>query len=159
MNKIITIQQIEKAFKNIKQSGKIIVLAGGCFDILHRGHLEFMEKAKNQGEILTLLLESDESTKKHKGGNRPVNKQEDRAYVLSKLEMVDFVICLPFLKNDQEYFDLVEKIKPDIIAVTGNDKRKREKTLQAKRVGAKLIEVIKLNKKYSTSKILKKLSI
>ena len=83
-----------------------LVLAGGCFDLLHIGHITFLEKAKAQGDALFVLLESDEAIKKQKGPNRPLNSQTNRALVLSKLSLVDFVIKLPTKTNNTFYDDL-----------------------------------------------------
>ena len=78
---------------------KNIVLVGGCFDIVHLGHLIFLEKAKAKGDILIVLLESDENIRKNKGQNRPINNQEDRALFLSKLKMVDKLDILQSLQR------------------------------------------------------------
>jgi len=132
-----------------------ITLTGGCFDILHPGHLKFLQKAKELGGKVYVLLESDESIKQIKGDNRPVNNQSARALALSKLEFVDFVICIPQFKNDSDYFSLVKRLKPDIIAVTRGDPLIKKKSEQAKVVGGKVVEVTNRIKKYSTTKILK----
>jgi len=129
-------------------------LVGGCFDIVHLGHLRFLEKAKKQGDILVILLESDENIKKIKGKNRPINNQSNRAEFLTKLKMVDYIIKLPMMKNDEEYLNLVKKIKPKIIAVSEDDKNIVQKRGQARLVGAKLIKVIDLVKQQSTTKII-----
>lgn len=131
------------------------VLVGGCFDILHPGHVIFLEKAKKMGNRLIVLLESDEKVKKLKGVNRPVHTQKDRAKVLSALRFVDSVICLPFMKEEAEYDKVIAKIRPDIIAVTKGyaniDYHKRS----AAKVGAKLKYVTNIVGDYSTSKLLK----
>lgn len=131
-----------------------IVLVGGCFDVLHLGHVIFLEKAKKLGNKLVVLLESDENIKKDKGNNRPINNQENRAKMLMSLKVVDQVISLPEMKTDEEYFDLIKKIKPSVIAVTDGDKRFLQKKEQAKIVGAKLVKVIKLIPHQSTSRVI-----
>ena len=133
---------------------KKIVLVGGCFDIVHLGHLIFLEKAKAKGDILIVLLESDENIRKNKGQNRPINNQDDRAVFLTKLKMVDYVIKLPEMKNDEEYFKIINKIKPKIIAVSEKDINLVKKKEQAQKIGAKLIEVTKIIPQRSTSKII-----
>jgi len=130
------------------------VLVGGCFDILHLGHIIFLKKARNLGDKLVVLLESDENIKKIKGENRPINNQENRAKILESLRMVDQVIKLPKIENDDEYFKIIKKIKPTIIAITENDKNLINKKHQAKQVGAKLIKVTKLIPHQSTSRII-----
>src|SRR5690242_1743275 len=103
MNSIINAKQVIKIKKNL-ENGKT-VLVGGCFDILHLGHITFLEKAKKMGDRLVVLLESDQKTKLLKGPKRPVHSQKDRAKVLSALRFVDFVIMLPFLKKEQDYYN------------------------------------------------------
>jgi len=142
MNKILTFNNFHSDIQNIKKNGTI-VLVGGCFDILHKGHMEFLSLSKKLGTNLVVMLESDESAKKRKGKNRPVNTQEERAKVLSSLPYVDFILPIPHLKTDLEYYDLVKKLEPDIIAVTESDPAYNKKVEQAEMVGGKVVEVIK----------------
>ena len=158
MGKIITIEQGVDILKKLKDEGQSIVLAGGIFDLIHRGHVEFLEKAKKEGDILIVLLESDEKTREIKGRNRPINIQEDRAFILSKFVMVDYVVLLPYLKKDQDYGKLVKMLQPDIIAVTKADKLKNLKKGYAVSVNGKLVEVISRIKEYSTTESLRKSS-
>jgi len=139
---------------SLDRAAKKIVLVGGCFDIVHLGHLTFLEKAKAEGEILIVLLESDENIRKNKGEGRPINNQEDRAKFLTKLKMVDYVIKLPEMKNDEEYFKIINKIKPNVIAVSEKDINLIKKKEQARKIGAKLVEVTKIIPQQSTSKII-----
>ncbi len=136
------------------RSHKSIVLVGGCFDVLHVGHIVFLEKAKKLGNKLVVLLESDENIKKNKGINRPINNQENRAKMLMSLRMVDKVIKLPEMKTDEDYVTLVKSIKPSVIAVTSGDKRLVQKKEEAKLVGAKLVTVTKLIPHQSTSRVI-----
>lgn len=136
------------------RSHKSVVLVGGCFDVLHLGHVTFLGKAKKVGDKLVVLLESDENISKNKGNNRPVNNQENRAKLLMSLRMVDKVIRLPEMKTDDEYLKIIKKIRPNIIAVTKDDKNLAKKEIQAKEVGAKLVIVTNLIPYQSTSKII-----
>ena len=138
---------------------KKIVLVGGCFDIVHLGHLIFLEKAKAKGDILIVLLESDENIRKNKGQNRPINNQENRAIFLTKLKMVDYVIKLPEMKSDEDYLEILKKIKPNIIAVSEGDSALEKKKKQAKEIGARVLEVNKLIPHQSTSLIIDKIKI
>jgi FAD synthetase len=131
-----------------------IILVGGCFDVLHSGHIIFLKKAKKLGDKLIVLLESDENIKEKKGKNRPINSQKNRSLVLSNLKMVDEVIKLPFLKNDKDYLKIVEKINPDFIAVSQNDENLEKKKKQAKIIGAKVVKVTKLIPYQSTSRVI-----
>ena len=98
-----------------------VVLVGGCFDILHYGHIYFLKKAKNLGDTLIVALESDENTRKLKGPKRPIHTQKRRAEILKSLKFVDEVILLPPMKSDSDYEKLVRRVNPDIIAVTYDD--------------------------------------
>jgi FAD synthetase len=144
-------------FLSRKDEGRI-VLVGGCFDILHIGHVRFLSEAKGMGDYLVVLLESDKNVKKLKGKNRPIFIQKERAEMLSALESVDLIIPLPMMENDTDYLDLVMKIKPDIIAVTEKDPLIQKKRRQAKEVGGKL-KIVSLTKRFSTSKLAKILGV
>jgi len=158
MNKILTIQQAIEVSNKLKAGGKSIVLAGGCFDVLHIGHIDFLNEAKKRGDILFVLLESDEIIRKIKGNNRPINTQVDRARILSALLSVDYVIILPQFTKDKEYDDIVTRIKPDIIATTEGDKNREHKERQARLIGARVVDVVKNISNKSTTKLIKLLS-
>lgn len=145
-----------KDVKKLRESvgNKKIVLVGGCFDVIHLGHTIFLEKAKNKGEKLIVLLESDENIKKIKGSKRPINNQKNRAIMLTKLKMVDYVVNLPKITNYDIYMKIVKEIKPTIIAVSQNDNNLIIKKKQARVVGAKLIKVTNLIPHQSTSRII-----
>lgn len=154
MRKIIASHEAGNIVSILKQKGKTIVLAGGCFDILHIGHITFLEKAKAEGDILILLLESDEAIKLLKGERRPINSQQNRAKVLSAIETVDFVVNLPRPFKNQDYQNLVSEIKPDIIAVTSGDPNLPQKKSQAKEVGGAVSIVLEEIPEHSTTKLL-----
>lgn len=132
---------------------KKIVLVGGCFDILHPGHVLFLQKAKRLGGKLIVLLESDKKVKILKGPNRPIHTQKDRAKVLLALNCVDQVINLPYISEQSQYDKLIAKIKPDIIASTKGNLDNHHKQRSAKLVGAQLKIVMSVKSNYSTSKI------
>lgn len=148
MSQIIKINQLNKLEKSQE-----IVLVGGCFDILHLGHISFLKEAKKLGKTLVILLESDATIKKLKGVDRPINNQQNRAEMLINLNIVDWVILLPEI-NGQQYTDLIKEIKPSVIAITKGDEKTEIKKTQAKLVSAKLVEVIKRIPSYSTSHII-----
>lgn len=157
MGKILSINQAIQEIKRSKQQEKIIVLVGGCFDVLHRGHIEFLHNAKNQGNVLIVLVESDETVRRLKGINRPINNQNDRAFILANLMAVDIAVPLTPLSSDQEYYDLVKTLEPDIIAVTKGDRLIDKKKEQAKIVNGKVVAVINRKKNYSTQETVKKI--
>jgi len=154
---IVKFSQIKKISDKLHQQNKKIVLIGGCFDLVHLGHLIFLQKAKSVGDILIVLLESDQTIRRLKGVNRPINSQLNRAKFLTYLNSVDFIVLLPELKTNQQYQHLVNQIKPDIIAVTKGDQNIKLKTNVAKSVNSKIIVVTKKINQQSTSLIIKKL--
>lgn len=93
-----------------------IVFTNGCFDILHRGHIELLEEAKKLGDVLIIGLNSDSSIKRLKGRGRPINNQEDRIIILRALKDVDKVMV--FYENSP--LNLIKQIKPDVL-VKGGD--------------------------------------
>ncbi|MBP7563028.1 MAG: D-glycero-beta-D-manno-heptose 1-phosphate adenylyltransferase [Candidatus Cloacimonetes bacterium] len=107
-----------EALKQIRnaEKDKKIVFTNGCFDILHSGHVLYLEEAKSCGDMLILGLNSDQSVKRLKGESRPINNELDRAIVLSGLESVDYVVVF---KEDTPY-QLISAIQPDIL-VKGGD--------------------------------------
>lgn len=135
------------------------VLVGGCFDIIHYGHVRFLTEAKKQGDYLIVALESDENVRKYKGENRPIHSQTERAEMLRSLRVVDEVLLLPPLTGDANYFELVERIKPDVIAVTQHDPQLKNKKKQAKEVGAKVITVTPRLEPHSSSRLVSLLDL
>jgi len=110
------LNQIVEMIRELKLSGKSIVFTNGCFDILHRGHVAYLQSAKDMGDILIVGMNTDASVKRLKGNDRPVNTLEDRAFVLSALKSVDYVI--PF--DEDTPLILIQSIHPDIL-VKGGD--------------------------------------
>ena len=125
----------------------IKVFTNGCFDILHRGHVECLKYAKEQGNYLIVGLNSDESVKRLKGSTRPINKENDRKLILESIKYVDEVIIF----NENDPYELLLKVKPNII-VKGGDY-----TAQTV-IGNDLAEVKIFNyiDNYSTTNIIKK---
>lgn len=146
--------------KNIKKAvaGKNTILVGGCFDLLHFGHIKFLEDSKKYGDFLVVALESDKFIKLKKKKN-PFHNMRERAKILSTISFVDLVIKLPFFKNDKDYFKMTKFIKPKIIAVSQNDSVYDNKQKQALEVGGEVKIVTKVIKKFSSSKALKYASI
>ncbi len=99
-----------------KQAGKVIITTNGCFDILHVGHVRYLEKAKSQGDVLVIGVNSDRSVRELKGNGRPVNTQMDRAEILSALRFVDYVCVF----DETNPISFLSKIKTDI-HVKGGD--------------------------------------
>ncbi len=113
---IKSFEDIKTVVNRYRKSGKKIVFTNGCFDILHVGHVKYLQIAKSFGDVLIVGLNSDESVSRLKGPSRPVNIAEDRAYLLAALEAVDFVV--PF--TDDTPYELIKMIAPDTL-VKGGD--------------------------------------
>lgn len=129
------------------------VLVGGCFDVLHIGHIKFLNEAKKQGEHLIVLLESDEFIKSVKR-RHPVHSLNERVELVGALEAVDSIITLHSVITDEEYARIIEAIQPHVIAVTKGDKHKHKKEEHAKKVAAEVVEVVELVTPFSSSFIL-----
>ena len=113
---IKSFEDINAIVSRCRSNGKRVVFTNGCFDILHVGHVKYLQIAKSFGDILIVGLNSDESVSRLKGPTRPVNIAEDRAYLLAALEAVDFVV--PF--GEDTPYNLIKMIEPDVL-VKGGD--------------------------------------
>jgi D-beta-D-heptose 7-phosphate kinase/D-beta-D-heptose 1-phosphate adenosyltransferase len=116
MGKQVTLTELIGIRKQLKREGKSVVFTNGCFDIIHRGHVEYLTKARALGDALFVGVNTDASVKRIKGQKRPIICQEDRAYVLAALQAVDYV-CLFEEDTPQK---LIESIVPDVL-VKGSD--------------------------------------
>ena len=117
---IKSFDEIKEIVNRYKKNSKKIVFTNGCFDILHVGHVKYLQEAKSYGDILIVGLNSDASVKRLKGESRPINIMEDRAYILAALEAVDFVV--PF--EDDTPYELIKLVSPDILVKGGDYKGK-----------------------------------
>lgn len=118
MGKIFNIDELIKFRQKVQREGKKVVFTNGCFDIIHRGHIELLKKAKEFGDILIIGLNSDFSVKKIKGGERPILNEDDRAYILGALECVD-AVCL---FDEETPSRIIEQLKPDVLVKGGDYK-------------------------------------
>ncbi len=115
-SKIMTPAQAAAFRQKLEAAGKKLVFTNGCFDILHRGHVTYLGFARDQGDALCVGLNSDASVKRNKGENRPINSEEDRAFVLGALAAVDAVVVF----DEDEPKDLIAQILPHVL-VKGKD--------------------------------------
>ena len=113
---ILTPEQGREERDRLHAEGKKLVFTNGCFDILHRGHTQYLAFARAQGNALVVGLNSDTSVRRAKGPTRPVNNEQDRAFVLGSLRAVDFVVIF----DEDEPHDLISQILPDVL-VKGKD--------------------------------------
>lgn len=134
------------------------VLVGGCFDLLHWGHIHFLQTSASYGNHLIVALESDVNVRRLKHEKRPIHSQAIRRNMLQALSCVSQVIMLPAMHGDHDYFKLVKRINPDVIAITQGDPVEDKKKQQAEQVGAKLVVVPKIHTP-STSQLAKLLGL
>lgn len=134
-SKVQSFAQIETTVADLKSEGKKIVFTNGCFDILHRGHVEYLKRSKAEGDVLVVGLNSDASVRRLKGESRPVVCEDDRAYILAALGIVDYVVVF---EEDTPY-ELIKRVIPDILTkgadyegkkVVGSDIAKEVKLIQ-----------------------------
>lgn len=116
MGNVIGLEELLVVRKRLKNEGRRVVFTNGCFDILHRGHVEYLQKAKALGDVLVVGVNTDDSVRRIKGPERPVVEEHDRAYVLAALAPVDYV-CL--FSEDTPY-ELIRALVPDVL-VKGAD--------------------------------------
>ena len=115
-SKILNSGNIEQVLTVARLTSKKIVFTNGCFDILHRGHVEYLAQASDYGDILILGLNSDASVRKLKGPERPINSEQSRAITMASLKYVDFV----YIFDEDTPFQLINQIQPDVL-VKGGD--------------------------------------
>ena len=152
-DKIKTQKELKRVIAYLRKQGKKIVFTNGCFDILHYGHIKYLQDAKGLADVLVLGLNSDSSVKKIKGSARPINKQLDRARVLSALSCVDYLTIF----SEDTPLRLIRLIQPDVL-VKGGDWQ-TEKIVGADFVKARGGKVLAIPyiKGYSTTKLINKI--
>ena len=109
-NKIVKLDVLIKSIISKREEGKVIVATSGCFDILHAGHVQYLEKARECGDVFVLFLNSDKSVRQLKGPERPIVPEEQRAEVVAGLGCIDYVCIF----NEMTPSEIIEKVKPDI---------------------------------------------
>ena len=120
-NKLLSHKDLEAKLRVWRSAQKTIVFTNGCFDILHRGHVEYLAQAADLGDVLVVGLNTDASVKRLKGESRPVNDEQSRALLLSALQFVDAVV----LFDDDTPYELIKQVQPDVL-VKGNDYKPEE---------------------------------
>jgi len=153
MGKIVDIKQLVKIRANCRRQGKRVVFTNGVFDILHRGHVEYLTNAKKLGNILIVGVNSDKSVRRIKGKKRPILTEQDRAYIVANLLPVDYVCIF----NEDTPFNLISEIIPDVL-VKGADWKTEDivgKDIVEKSGG--VVKSITLTRGKSTTSIINKI--
>ena len=150
--KTITLEKAAELFDPPFRKKHTMVFTNGCFDVLHRGHIYYLSRARELGDLLVVGLNTDGSVSKLKGPGRPVNDQQARAEVLGALAFVDYII----LFSEETPLKLISAVKPDIL-IKGGDYRKEDIVgyREVSSMGGR-VETIPLLEGYSTSSILDK---
>lgn len=151
--KILTLYDLQKKVSELKQQGKKIAFTNGCFDLVHLGHIDYLEKARAKGDVLVVGLNSDASVRRIKGNSRPIVDENSRSRLLAALAFVDFVV----LFDEDTPENLISAIIPDVL-IKGND------YAISNIVGAETVlsnggkvETVELVQGYSSSNIIEKI--
>lgn len=151
--KITTLKRLIPIVKKLKRKNKKIVTTNGVFDILHLGHVKYLEGAKKLGDVLIVGVNTDTSVKQNKGDKRPINNEKSRIGVLAALESVDYA----FLFNEKNPIKWLEKIKPDVHVKAGDYKLSQiiERAIVEKNNGK--IVIARMENGYSTTSMINKI--
>jgi len=160
--KIVSPEQLQVALNVLRFKDNKIVFTNGCFDILHRGHVEYLAKSRDLGNVLVLGLNTDDSVRRqNKSPERPINNEETRATIVAALESVDYVV---FFNEDTPY-ELIKLIQPDVL-VKGGDYDAKETSTSSKKyiVGSDIVRAkggqivtIDLTAGFSTTGLIEKM--
>ena len=127
--KIVSLASLKKKLVSLRKQRKVIAFTNGCFDIIHAGHVSYLEKAKGKNRVLIIGLNSDSSVKKIKGPKRPIVTEKERALVLAALSCVDFVTIF----KEETPYNLIKALAPDVL-IKGADWKEK------KAVGSDIVE-------------------
>ncbi len=144
---------LTEKIQHLKKDGKKIVFTNGVFDIIHRGHISYLNEAKALGDYLIVGLNADASVKRLKGDSRPVNKEEDRKFVMENLKAVDEVIIF----TEDTPFNLISKIIPDVLVKGGDWKEDQIVGSDIVKLNGGKVFSLKFIDNYSTTGIIEKI--
>ena len=148
-NKIRSLPTLLEQLASDRQRKQRIIFTNGCFDILHRGHATYLQAAQAMGDVLIVGVNSDASVRRLKGENRPINSEQDRAYLLASLAAVDYVIIF----SEDTPHELLSQIRPDVL-VKGGDYQLEE---VIGREFAQEVQLIDFVDGYSTTLLIQKM--
>ncbi len=114
--KWLSLEEAVKVREEQRESGKTMVMTNGCFDLLHVGHISYLQASKQLGDSLWVLINSDESTRALKGPTRPIESEEERAYCLAALSCIDYVVVF----NNTRVINEIKQLRPDIYTKAGD---------------------------------------
>ena len=154
-NKIMNLTEAKDVLKAWKNERQCVVFTNGCFDILHLGHIDYLEKAKLKGDKLIIGLNSDNSVKKLKGNQRPINSAITRSKMLAALEFVDMVIEF----DEDTPLILIKSLLPDILVKGGDYTKENIVGADSVLTTGGTVEIIEFTEGYSTTKLIDQLKI
>lgn len=150
---LVDITEAQKIISKWRNDQKIIVFTNGCFDIIHRGHVEYLQEAKLLGDILIVGLNSDASVKRIKGKPRPYQDEQDRAAILNAMKMIDMVVIF----DEDTPLELICELKPNVLVKGGDyDSQSIVGTKEVEGWGGS-VKIIPFIKGYGTSKLVEKI--
>jgi rfaE bifunctional protein nucleotidyltransferase chain/domain len=152
--KIKALTELVRIRDRLRKTGKKVVFTNGCFDILHRGHIHCLRRAKSLGEVLIVGLNSDSSVKRIKGEKRPILPQADRAEILAALEMVDYVLVF----NEDTPQRVISTLVPDVLVKGGDYGREQIVGREVVESGGGRVVRVKPVAGRSTRNIIKKIT-
>ena len=154
VGKITSAEKIKPILTELQNQGKKIVFTNGCFDIIHRGHVEYLAKSASLGDYMVLGLNSDASVRRLKGESRPVQDEYSRAVILAGMEFIDAVI----LFEEDTPYELIKIIEPDILAKGADYKPESIVGYDIVKARGGEILTVELTEGFSTSSIIKKIN-
>ena len=150
-NKIVSLNVLKKKISAFRKKGKRILFTNGCFDLLHIGHVDYLEKIKGDNDILIVAVNSDASVKKIKAKGRPIQSQKSRAGVVAGLEAVDFVTIF----SDETPYETIKALNPDVLVKGADWKSKGVVGEDIVKANGGKVKLVKYLKGFSTTNIIK----
>ena len=150
---VFTKTEAKNRIQEWQSDGEIVVFTNGCFDLLHRGHIEYLTEAKGLGSKLIIGLNGDVSVRKLKGINRPIQLEHDRAVILDALQVVDAVVIF----SEETPLELIRELKPDILVKGGDYSAASVVGAEDVRKNGGAVRILPFRKGCSTSLLLEKI--
>jgi rfaE bifunctional protein nucleotidyltransferase chain/domain len=152
-SKIKSRQELQAIVAGLKSEGKTVVFTNGCFDLLHPGHVRYLQKARGEGDVLVVALNSDDSVRKIKGEDRPVLSEEERSEIMGALGCVDFVTTF----EEETPENIIEELVPTVLVKGGDWPLDKILGRQIVESNAGRVISIDFEEEYSTSNIIRRI--
>jgi rfaE bifunctional protein nucleotidyltransferase chain/domain len=152
-SKIVTPERLVQEIAGRRAAQRKVVFTNGCFDILHRGHVEYLAQASTLGDVLVVGLNSDASVRRLKGSNRPLQDEQGRAIVLAALGCVSYVVVF----DDDTPYELIKTIQPDVLVKGADYKEEQIVGYDVVKARGGEIVTVPLVQGYSTTRVIKKM--